>query len=260
MYILADNQTKEALAIDPLANKLCLQTATDHGYKITQVLNTHHHHDHIGGNQKVIAATGASLLAHANASIPSVDRALNVGDSVTIGSFELQVLDTPGHTLSHVCLYFPGNSSLGESYTGQDLAAEHSLQPALFSGDTLFNAGVGNCYNGGHPEIMFETISQGFNQLPGNTRLFPGHDYIENNLRFSLDIEPTNLAAKELLQTLQQYGDGENYVTTLKEEQSINVFMRLESTAVRETLLQRGYVCDDNKSTFLALRELRNQW
>ena len=98
------------------------------GWKITIVANTHHHHDHIGGNGPVIAATGAELVSHQDAmdAIPNVNRGLNAGDELQCGDFILKVLDTPGHTMSHICLYYPGNSD---------------EQPALFCGDTLFNAG-----------------------------------------------------------------------------------------------------------------------
>ena len=92
----------------------------------------------------MIAATGAELLAHHGAKnkIPDVDVGLHAGDSITIGqTVELEVLDTPGHTMSHVCL------------------VSDTDEPALFSGDTLFNAGAGNCHNGGHPEELYETFS-----------------------------------------------------------------------------------------------------
>ncbi len=250
LYLLVDERSKEALAIDPLAHKLCLDIAEEHGYHITQVLNTHHHHDHIGGNTKVIEATGATLLAHANADIPDVDQALNVGDVVNVGRYELQVMDTPGHTMSHICLFYAGDE-------GSD---KEDAEPALFSGDTLFNAGVGHCYLGGHPETLFQTLTTAFVGLPSNTRLFPGHDYIENNLKFTLDREPKNRLAKELLMGFDAGVDSEAYVTTLKIEQAINVFMRLDSQDVRTKLNKEGQSCVDDKSTFLALRELRNQW
>ncbi len=250
IYLLADEESKDALAIDPLAFDKCLDTASEYGYNITQVLNTHHHHDHIGGNAKVIAATGARLLAHKNAKIPNVDQGLSVGDTVHVGKYELQVLDTPGHTMSHVCLFYPGNDQ-DDSEAGE---------PALFSGDVLFNAGVGNCFNGGHPEAMYDTVVDIFEKLPESTRLFPGHDYIENNLRFTLDREPENRWADEFLKAFSAGLDAESYVTTLKLERFLNVFTRLSSVEVRERLNEKGITCNDDKSTFLALRELRNQW
>ncbi|MFO7550508.1 MAG: hydroxyacylglutathione hydrolase family protein, partial [Haliea sp.] len=136
-YLIACPETGEAMAVDPLDHEKCLARARDRGWDITQVLNTHEHLDHTGGNDAMIAATGARLLAHANAgsSIAGVDRGLQAGDSVKIGrTVELEALDTPGHTMSHVCLL------------------SHTDTPALFCGDTLFNAGAGNCHNGGHPE------------------------------------------------------------------------------------------------------------
>ena len=129
-YLIACHETGEALAIDPLDSKKCLNTAKDKGWEITQILNTHEHHDHTGGNDAVVKATGAKVLAHAKAgsSIAGMFRGLVAGDVIKVGkSVELEVLDTPGHTFCHVCLM------------------AHGDRPALFSGDTLFNAGAGNC-------------------------------------------------------------------------------------------------------------------
>lgn len=245
VYLLADIDAGEALAIDPLAYKLCLQKEAELGVRITQVINTHHHPDHIGGNRHLISATGATLLAHSNAEIPDVDIKLNAGDEVKVGRFNLEVLDTPGHTLSHVCLYFAGDKD---------------NEPALFSGDTLFNAGVGHCYLGGHPETLYQTLKTSFHDLPEHTRLFPGHDYIENNLRFTLDREPDNQTAATMLQTFEQGEDSETFISTLELEKQINVFQRLNKPTIRERLRSAGFDCSDDKSTFLALRELRNQW
>ena len=247
-YLVACGQTGDALAIDPLDFKTCLAVAERNGWQITQVLNTHEHRDHIGGNKGMIDATGARLLAHQNAGkrIPNVDRGLAAGDVIQVGeTVELTCLDTPGHTMSHICLF----------------RAED--QPALFSGDTLFNAGAGNCHNGGHPEELYETFATQLDALPSDTRLFPGHDYLVTNLRFSLDREPDNQAAQAMLDSLIDHDPANARVTTLGEEKTFNPFFRLSSPGIIENLAASHPQIDGSsgpKAVFLALRELRNRW
>ena len=247
-YLIACPETGEALAVDPLDHEKCLREAKQQGWQITQILNTHEHRDHTGGNEALVRATGAKILAHRNAKdkIPGMARGLAAGDVIRVGrSVELEALDTPGHTMAHVCLL------------------SHTDQPALFCGDTLFNAGAGNCHNGGHPEELYGTFSQQLARLPADTKIYPGHDYIENNLRFTLDREPDNAEAKDLLARLSGQDPSSAYVTTLALEREINTFFRLTSASVIARL--REAFADlpedpDPRTVFLRLRELRNKW
>jgi len=247
-YLIACPETGEAMAVDPLDHAKCLRAAKDKGWTITQVLNTHEHHDHTGGNAKVVAATGAKLLAHKNArnAIPGMDRGLDAGDIIKIGkTVEIEALDTPGHTMSHVCLL-----------TRTD-------QPCLVSGDTLFNAGAGNCHNGGHPNELYDTFANIIGQLPDDTLIYPGHDYIENNLGFTLDREPDNARASSLLEELKGYDPSTPKVTTLALEKEINTFFRLRSPSVIAQLRESFPSLEDDpdpRAVFLKLRELRNSW
>ena len=247
-YLIVCPDTGEAMAIDPLDHEKCLGVAKDRGWDITQVLNTHEHGDHTGGNAAVIKATGAKLLAHAGAkdSIPGIDRGLSAGDVIKVGkTVELECLDTPGHTMSHICIL------------------THTDRPSLFSGDTLFNAGAGNCHHGGHPEELYDTFAGQLSKLPDETLIYPGHDYIGNNLEFTLDREPDNDRAKSLLGEIENQDPAAALVTTLGLEKEINTFFRLHSPSVIAALREVFPDLPDDpdpKTVFLKLRMLRNDW
>jgi hydroxyacylglutathione hydrolase len=251
MYLVACPDTLEAVAIDPLDHAICLTTAERLGWQIRGVINTHEHFDHIGGNEPVIDATGATLYAHhaALTKIPNVDVGLSAGDSVQIGStVRLVALDTPGHTFCHTCLYFEGSSEMA---------------PALFSGDTLFNAGVGNCHNGGDPKRMYQTFVEQLFVLPEETKIYPGHDYIVNNLQFTLDREPDNLAAQSLLVAMRQWNGDKHFISNIAMERRVNAFFRLSSASVISRLKEGDQSVSespDEQEVFLKLRELRNHW
>ena len=247
-YLIVCPESGEALAVDPLDHEKCLQVARDEGWEITQILNTHEHHDHTGGNAALIERTGAKLLAHENArdKIEGVDRGLRAGDVVKVGrTVELEALDTPGHTMCHICL------------------RSHTDRPALFSGDTFFNAGAGNCHHGGHPDALYKTFAEQLSRLPEDTQVYPGHDYVENNLRFTLDREPDNEEARQLLDRLQGQDPNAAYVSTLGVERDVNTFLRLTSPTVIARLRESFPdlpEAPDPRTVFLKLRELRNHW
>jgi len=247
-YLIACPDTGEALAVDPLDFTRCLTAAAERGWNITQILNTHEHGDHTGGNKGMVAATGAKIIAHQNAGrrIPNMDRGVAAGDVIKVGAtVDLECLDTPGHTMSHVCLL------------------SHTDTPALFCGDTLFNAGAGNCHNGGHPNELYQTFADQLAKLPDATRIYPGHDYIENNLRFTLDREPGNARAEEMLAQIQNQDPNSAFVSNLGAEKEVNSFFRLHSPGVIARIREAFPDLSDEpdpQTVFLKLRELRNSW
>jgi hydroxyacylglutathione hydrolase len=246
-YLVACSESGDALAIDPLEWRRCLDVARARGWTITQILNTHEHQDHTGGNEGLRNATGARVIAHAGAAsrISGVDRGLVAGDVVRVGrSVELESLDTPGHTFSHVCLL------------------SHTDQPALFCGDTLFNAGAGNCHSG-DAALLYDTFSRQLAALPEDTLVYPGHEYFARNLAFTLDREPGNRDAAALAGSTASLAATEVPVTTLGEEKRINAFFRLQSPVIIARLRERFPDLPehpDPKTVFIRLRELRNSW
>ena len=139
----------------------------------------------------------------------------------------------------------------------------HTEQPALFSGDTLFNAGAGNCHNGGHPEELYETFEQQLEKLATDTKIYPGHDYLVNNLEFTLDREPDNSTAARMLDKYRDQDPNDAKVTTLAEEREINTFFRLQNSSVIARLQESFPEIGDSptpREVFLKLRELRNSW
>ncbi len=247
-YLIVCPESGQALAIDPLDYRQCLRVAKENSWTITQILNTHEHHDHIAGNTPIVTETGATILAHHNAkkTIPNIDVGLKAGDVIKVGKhIELLALDTPGHTMSHIC------------------ALSQTESPSLFSGDTLFNAGAGNCHQGGHPLELYATFTSQLAQLGETTLIYPGHDYIENNLQFTLDCEPDNTQALQLLESIKNQDPGSALVTSIALEKQINTFFRLHNPSIIANLREKFPEMNKNPSAqtvFTKLRELRNQW
>ena len=226
---------------------MCFDKAKEKGWHITKILNTHEHGDHTGGNINLMNLTGAEVMAPEGASknIPGMTIGLIEGDVVKIGKeVELEVLDTPGHTMTHICLF------------------SRTDKPVLFSGDTIFGAGAGNCHNGGHPEELYETFNTKFRDLPGTTLIYPGHDYLQTNLEFTLDREPNNKEAQKLLNSVKDSEAG-SVTTNLNMENNINTFFRLSNNTIIDRLREKFPELSINpsqKEVFLLLRQLRNKW
>ena len=246
-YLIGCEETREAVAIDPLAADLCLDEAKKSNLKIVSVVNTHEHFDHIGGNKKIIQYTGAKLYAHYNAKnvIKGVDIGLKAGDNIKVGNtVSFDILDTPGHTMSHISLLTNGT------------------EKALFCGDTLFNAGVGNCHNGGNPLSLYNTFYNQLIKLDKKTKIYPGHDYLTTNLQFTLSLEPNNKNAYDLLQKSKIENFSTSFISCLETEFEVNVFFRLKEKSIKESLKNANLLSknDSPQEVFLALRELRNKW
>lgn len=247
-YLLVCRDTQQAIALDPLDADALYQLAQAEGVDIKLIINTHEHHDHVEGNLPLQALTQAPIWAHERGlgKIPGQSRGLLGGDLIELGSMRLQVLFTPGHTLAHLCLFAPEQA--GQS-------------AALFSGDTLFNASAGNCHKGGDVDLMYDSFTEQLAKLPDNTLLYPGHDYLINNLRFALSVDARNERAQYWLERLQNIAADDLPVMTLGQEREYNPFLRLEKPSIWQHLQQQFPTLSLNeREVFRALRQLRNHW
>lgn len=242
-YIL-ELADQTAIVIDPWDAEKINQQLESLGLTLKVIINTHEHWDHTQGNAMLVQKHSCEVWAHRNGKnkIPGLSRMLEADETIDLGDGEqLFVLDTPGHTFAHLCFIVKKNT-----------------QPtAVFTGDTLFNAGVGHC-RGGDEEVLYQTISEQFQVLEDEIVVYPGHDYLENNLRFTLKFEPNNQAAKEWLDQVSSA----NYVpgslqTNIGNEKSFNTFMRLDNQDIIDHLSLDN---SDPKQVFLALRSLRDKW
>jgi hydroxyacylglutathione hydrolase len=163
-YILSKKENNQALVIDPWDAEQVWQRAKQAGRELRWVMNTHLHADHVRGNDELVLRGAVLVSEH-----PWLER-----------------WAVPGHTSEHVVFYL------------NDKGEEH-----LFCGDTLFQAGVGNCKNGGNPEKLYDSICFLSQKLSAHTFLHVGHDYWQRNLSFAVFVEPTNATARNCLDQLQ---------------------------------------------------------
>lgn len=215
--------------IDPF-NAAEIKAELDPNAQLMGIINTHDHHDHYSGNAELLKAYPCPIYAHQNAKIPGMNKGFKDGEVVyQNGPWKLQAVYTPGHTLSHICV----------------LALFNEIPHSVFTGDCLFNAGVGNCHNGGDAEILYKTIHQVFSQYPNELLIYPGHEYLKRNLEFTMNVEPTNVEARNFLNKISNIDLNNNFfINNMSTERKINSFFTL------------GH----DKQVFLKLRELRNKW
>jgi hydroxyacylglutathione hydrolase len=221
-YLLVCEQSGEAAVVDAPEAEPVLRRVEAAGVSVKKILSTHHHPDHAAANPELAKRYGAPVLGHRSDAdrLAGFTTGLDEGDSVVVGRETARVLFIPAHTRGHIAYVFDGAK-------------------AVFCGDTLFAAGCGRLFEG-TPEMMFRAMAK-LGALPGDTRVFCGHEYSAGNLRFAAHVEPENAAvraavarvAKIRANAAKDWHDAtpaEMVVpTTIADEHATNPFMRAGS-------------------------------
>jgi hydroxyacylglutathione hydrolase len=219
IYLAHEPATGITAVVDPGEAEPVRRALSETGWKLTHILNTHHHDDHIGGDHALKAATGATIIGPRadRDRIPEIDVALGEGDSVKLGDETGTVFDTPGHTRGHIAFWF-----------------EHSQ--ALFCGDTLFSLGCGRMFEGTAPQ-MWASLAK-LRALPDDTRIYCGHEYTASNARFALAVDPDNAALRARAAEVERLrAAGKPTIPArLGEERATNPFLRADDPGLKAAL------------------------
>jgi hydroxyacylglutathione hydrolase len=219
IYLIHDPVSRETAVIDPALAQPVLDALDKNGWRLTYILNTHHHWDHVGGNLELKQITACTIIASQSDRdrIPGIDIGVSEDDVISLGLHSARIISTPGHTSGHIVYHF-------------------SEDNALFCGDTLFVMGCGRLFEG-TPEQMWNSL-QKLRGLPPSTRIYCTHEYTQTNGRFALSVDPENSQLQQKMIEVQQLRavNKPTVPSTIEQERATNPFFRADSISVQKTL------------------------
>jgi len=244
MYLLHDPQRQEAAAVDPAESEPIERLLAQLGAELVAIFNTHHHFDHVGGNEALKRRHPQARVyggAGDRGRIPQQDGFLEQGDRVALGDRYAEIVFTPGHTRAQIAYYFPPETEGG---TGE-----------LFCGDTLFAGGCGRLFEG-NAEQMVNSLDK-LRALPDATRVWCGHEYTLKNLQFALTVDGDNSELQARLREVQaqRQQDSATVPSQLAVEKRTNPFLRWDAPA-----LQSAAGSADAVATFAQIRRMKDRF
>ena len=211
-YLLINEKNSDACVVDPGESKPVLKFIEDNKINLKYILNTHHHGDHIGGNNTFKNKFSAKILASENERerIPEIDIFLSDGQVWKDDIFEFKVISVPGHPMGHICFYFFN-------------------EKIVFTGDTLFSLGCGRVFEGSN-EDMFNSLTK-LKSLPPVTKVYFGHEYTLNNSIFCSKFDENNSELdRKIIDIKKKLNNGLPTVpSSIKDELDCNIFLRAKN-------------------------------
>jgi hydroxyacylglutathione hydrolase len=218
-YLVFDRAERVCAVVDASEAEPVKRALEARGLKLTHILSTHHHMDHVGGNLGLKQAYGVQVVGAAKdaARIPGIDIGVKEGDTFSLGSHVARVLEIPAHTSQHIAFWFE---------------ADH----AVFTGDTLFAMGCGRLFEG-TADMMWTSLSK-LMRLPDDVRIYCGHEYTEANGRFAMTVEPENPDLNRRMEEVRRVrAEGLPTIpSTVGLEKKTNPFLRAQSAEIRRSL------------------------
>ena len=208
-YLVIDEKNNIACAIDPSEAKPIIKYLEKKNINLKYILNTHHHYDHVGGNQELKKKYNARVIGYRGDKdrIPEIDTLVDDQEIWKQESFEAKIIHIPGHTLGHICFYFFN-------------------EEAAFTGDTLFSLGCGKIFEGSY-EQMFNSLMK-IKALPLKTKIYCGHEYTKQNAKFCITYDKNNENLKNKIKIIDKKLENNlpTIPSTIREELDCNIFLR----------------------------------
>jgi hydroxyacylglutathione hydrolase len=242
-YIWCVHDTKHAVVVDPGDAKPVIKKLKEKQLTLTSILITHHHHDHTGGIEDLVNAyPEVKVYGPKNPIIEGIDLRLSEGESISLSNpkLELNVLETPGHTMDHIVFY---NNEL------------------MFCGDTLFSAGCGRMFEG-TPEVFYHSL-QKLAHLPEQTKVYCTHEYTLANLAFAMHVDPQNTELQDYQSwaNKQRASDQVTLPSSIAEQKKINPFLRCTNKSIKQNIENiMNLSADSEVDVFAALRSCKDNF
>ena len=208
--------------------------------KLNYILNTHHHHDHIGGNYELKKLYNAKVVGFVGDKhrIPGIDITLEDNAKWIFGESSVKILHIPGHTLGHICFFFEN-------------------EKIAFTGDTLFSLGCGRIFEGDHKQLL--TSLNKIKKLPKNTKIYSGHEYSYRNAEFCMKYDNDNIDLKKKFEKIKQLRSNNlpTLPTVLEDELKSNIFLRCDQNDLKTKLNMKN---QDDYKVFRKIRDLKDNF